>query len=109
MPCCRRVCLAQQVNETFDVVFIDPPFALSLHQKAVQAALPHLKKDGFLYLENESEIPDEMLSKWGLPSRASRQGGSRLLPSLRSQYRVKLFISHILMKERGSFRMRAQP
>ena len=76
---------AQQVNETFDVVFIDPPFALSLHQKAVQAALPHLKKDGFLYLENESEIPDEMLSKWGLQAvRRGRAGAVYYLLCVRS-------------------------
>lgn len=76
---------AQQVNETFDVVFIDPPFALSLHQKAVQAALPHLKKDGFLYLENESEIPDDMLSKWGLQAvRRSRAGAVYYLLCVRS-------------------------
>ena len=76
---------AQQVNETFDVVFIDPPFALSLHQKAVQAALPHLKKDGFLYLENESEIPDDMLSKWGLQAvRRGRAGAVYYLLCVRS-------------------------
>lgn len=76
---------AQQVNETFDVVFIDPPFAPSLHQKAVQAALPHLKKDGFLYLENESEIPDEMLSKWGLQAvRRGRAGAVYYLLCVRS-------------------------
>ena len=50
----------------YDVIFIDPPFALSLHQQAVQAALPHLKEDGFIYLENESEISDELLRSWGL-------------------------------------------
>ena len=51
----------KQSDEVFDVIFIDPPFALSLHQQAVQAALPHLKEDGFIYLENESEISDELL------------------------------------------------
>ena len=56
----------KQSDEVFDVIFIDPPFALSLHQQAVQAALPHLKEDGFIYLENESEISDELLRSWGL-------------------------------------------
>ena len=32
----------KQSDEVFDVIFIDPPFALSLHQQAVQAVLPHL-------------------------------------------------------------------
>ena len=54
-------------------------------QKAVQAALPHLKKDGFLYLENESEIPDEMLSKWGLQAvRRGRAGAVYYLLCVRS-------------------------
>lgn len=56
----------KQSDEVFDVIFIDPPFALSLHHQAVQEALPHLKEDGFIYLENESEISDELLRSWGL-------------------------------------------
>ena len=60
----------------FDVIFIDPPFALSLHQQAVQAALPHLKEDGFIYLENESEISDELLRSWDLRLCAGGKAGA---------------------------------
>lgn len=62
-------------QETFDVIFIDPPFALSLHQRAIEAALPRLKPEGLLYLENEAEISEEQLKSWGLQSvRRGRAG-----------------------------------
>lgn len=57
---------AEGSSERFDVIFIDPPFVLRLHEKAVAAALPLLKEDGFLYLENEAEIDDDVLRRWGL-------------------------------------------
>lgn len=64
----------------FDVVFIDPPFALSLHEAAVKAVLPLLRQDGFLYLENEVEISDELLKVWGLESvRRGRAGAVHYL------------------------------
>lgn len=59
---------AQKTDEKFDVIFIDPPFALHLHEKAVQAALALLNKDGMLYLENEEEIEEDTLRGWGLES-----------------------------------------
>lgn len=52
--------------EKFDVIFIDPPFAQHLHDKAVEAAMPLLKDEGFFYLENEAEISDDVLKSWGL-------------------------------------------
>lgn len=65
-----------KTDERFDVIFIDPPFALALHEKAVAAALEHLKPDGFVYLENEAPIPDETLAAWGLEAVRRSLAGS---------------------------------
>ncbi len=70
----------KKCSAKFDVVFIDPPFALSLHEVAVKAVLPLLRQDGFLYLENEVEISDELLKVWGLESvRRGRAGAVHYL------------------------------
>ncbi|MDY6009862.1 MAG: 16S rRNA (guanine(966)-N(2))-methyltransferase RsmD [Duodenibacillus sp.] len=59
----------------FDVVFIDPPFALRMHAKAAQAALPNLKPEGLLYMENDAQIEDVDLDAWGLTAvRRGRAG-----------------------------------
>lgn len=64
-----------RTDEMFDVVFIDPPFALSLHERAVRAVLPHLRPEGFVYLENEAELDDAFLSGLGLEAvRRGRAG-----------------------------------
>ncbi len=59
---CVEVCCAdafaalENHNELFDIVFIDPPFASHLQLKALQAAKSHLKKDGLVFLESDSQI-----------------------------------------------------
>lgn len=50
----------------FDVVFIDPPFALQAQMKAARAVLPLLSENGLLYLEADREITDEELQGAGL-------------------------------------------
>ena len=42
-------------ERSFDVVFIDPPFAAGLHQSALSAAARVLTDDGLIYLESPSE------------------------------------------------------
>ena len=46
-------------ERSFDVVFIDPPFAAGLHQSALSAAARVLTDDGLIYLESPSahEMP----------------------------------------------------
>lgn len=56
----------KEAAQKFDVVFIDPPFALKLQQRAVQAALPLLKDEGFVYLESEEPLEDAALQEMGL-------------------------------------------
>lgn len=69
-----------RTTDQFNVIFIDPPFALALHEKAVKAALPLLHQEGFLYLENETEISEEDLQTWGLEAvRRGRAGAVHYL------------------------------
>lgn len=42
-------------GEQFDIIFIDPPFALNYHEKAITVALSHLKAQGIIYIESPSE------------------------------------------------------
>ncbi|AKC87678.1 16S rRNA (guanine(966)-N(2))-methyltransferase RsmD [Pseudoxanthomonas suwonensis] len=41
----------------FDIAFLDPPFAAGLWQPALQALLPRLAPDGWLYLESPDVQP----------------------------------------------------
>jgi 16S rRNA (guanine(966)-N(2))-methyltransferase RsmD len=52
--------------ETFDIVFIDPPFASRLQLAAAKAALNVLAPGGLIYLESEELIADEALGQTGL-------------------------------------------
>jgi 16S rRNA (guanine(966)-N(2))-methyltransferase RsmD len=49
-----------------DLVFLDPPFDAGLFDKAVEAAVPALRDDGFLYLEAPSEWNDAKAAAAGL-------------------------------------------
>ena len=40
-----------RTTESYDVIFIDPPFALNLQDEAIRKALPRLKAEGILYVE----------------------------------------------------------
>lgn len=42
-------------DEHFDIIFIDPPFALNYHEKAIKIALSHLKANGVIYIESPNE------------------------------------------------------
>lgn len=46
-------------DEKFDIVFIDPPFASHLQLKALEAARAHLKEEGLVFLESDTEITAE--------------------------------------------------
>ena len=49
-----------------DLVFLDPPFAADLFDKALAAARPVLSAEGFVYLEAPSEWSGEALARHGL-------------------------------------------
>ncbi|RZL32003.1 MAG: 16S rRNA (guanine(966)-N(2))-methyltransferase RsmD, partial [Rubrivivax sp.] len=42
--------------ERFDLIFLDPPFADELFDRALAAAVPLLAEDGLIYLESPHEV-----------------------------------------------------
>ncbi|MBO9715470.1 MAG: 16S rRNA (guanine(966)-N(2))-methyltransferase RsmD [Pseudoxanthomonas sp.] len=56
----------QGIAPPFDVVFLDPPFAAGLWQPALQALLPRLAADGWLYLESPPDQVPEPPAGWTL-------------------------------------------
>ncbi len=53
-------------EERFDVVFLDPPFEADLFDKALAAAVPAVRPQGFIYLEAPSGWEGEALARHGL-------------------------------------------
>lgn len=43
------------LNTQFDVIFIDPPFAMNFHEKTLRIILPLLKENGLIYVESPKE------------------------------------------------------
>ena len=58
--------LARQAPQSWDVVFIDPPFESQLFQPALKAAALSVKYDGWIYLEAPKKWNDNELSALGL-------------------------------------------
>ena len=55
--------LAAQPAASLDLVFIDPPFDAGLFDKALAAARPALREQGFVYLEAPTEWDGEALAR----------------------------------------------
>lgn len=53
----------QKISTDFDLVFLDPPYALDLWQDLAQGVDPHIKIHGLIYVEADRE-----LSQLGLPT-----------------------------------------
>lgn len=64
--CADAFAVTGTLTGPFDVIFIDPPFALKAQLRAAQAVLPLLSEDGLLYVESDEEITDEALAGVGL-------------------------------------------
>lgn len=64
------------LDEYFDLIFIDPPFALNLHQKAVESALSHLKPNGMIYIESDKNADPQSLSSLGLELKREQISGN---------------------------------
>ncbi len=58
--------LRQQVANSLDLIFLDPPFDSDLFTPALQVATPALLKTGFIYLEAPVRWGEERLSALGL-------------------------------------------
>lgn len=78
--CADALSWAKSAGETFDVVFIDPPFASRLQIAAAKAALGLLSPGGLIYLESEELIADEVLAAARLcPVRRGKAGAVHFL------------------------------
>jgi len=58
--------LARQAPQSWDLVFIDPPFESALFEPALKAAAQSIKPDGWIYLEAPKKWDDAELSVLGL-------------------------------------------
>ncbi len=58
--------LARQAPQSWDLVFIDPPFESALFEPAIKAATQSIKPDGWIYLEAPKKWDDAELSVLGL-------------------------------------------
>jgi 16S rRNA (guanine966-N2)-methyltransferase len=65
--------LARQPPASFDLAFLDPPFAADLWQAAVQALLPTLAPDAWVYIESSHDQAPALPSQWTL----HREGRTR--------------------------------
>lgn len=59
-----------------DLIFLDPPFDVALHEKALAAALSALAPDGLIYLEAPSAWNDASLAPYGLAVHRQLKAGA---------------------------------
>ncbi len=66
----------KRTQAAYDLVFIDPPFAAGLQEKALQAVAGRLTEDALVYVESPAEFPEATLAASGLESvRRGKAGG----------------------------------
>lgn len=58
--------LTERLQENFDLIFLDPPFSLNMHEKVLSRALRVLKADGMIYMESPKEMDIVFLESLGL-------------------------------------------
>ncbi len=57
----------KNTSNTYDVIFIDPPFSQDLQQKALKSAISRLKSEGVIYVESpEKLLAESVLLDLGL-------------------------------------------
>lgn len=66
----------EPMNESFDLIFLDPPFHEGLLKKSIEIITKYnlLKKEGYLYIECESELAIEPIAA-GLQQLKASKGG----------------------------------
>ena len=69
--------MARRTVAGLDLVLLDPPFGADVFAQAVQAALPLLTEDGWLYLEADRPFDAAACAAWGC--RLHRQGRAGLV------------------------------
>lgn len=60
------ISLMEQLQERFDIIFLDPPFALNMHEKALTRGLRILKASGMIYMESPKDMNIDCLETLGL-------------------------------------------
>jgi 16S rRNA (guanine966-N2)-methyltransferase len=68
--------LARLAPGSQDLVLIDPPFDVKLHEKALAAAVPALRPQGLVYLEAPALWSNEALAPFGLRQRRFMKAGA---------------------------------
>ena len=58
--------LTERLQEAFDLIFLDPPFALDMHEKVLTRAIRVLKPNGMIYMESPKEMDIAFLESLGL-------------------------------------------
>lgn len=76
IACGDSLVLCKRIQEQFDLIFLDPPFALNMHEKALKNALHCLKPNGMIYMESPSDFDASMLDSLGLEIRRESTSGS---------------------------------
>ncbi len=65
--------LAKQPQASFDIAFVDPPFAGGLWGRALALLLPTMRGDAWLYMESPADLAAEFPPDWTL----HREGRTR--------------------------------
>ena len=68
--------LQRLASASCDLMLLDPPFDAGLYDKALAAAAPALRPQGWLYLEAPVAWADETLAAWGLQVRRYLKAGA---------------------------------
>lgn len=68
--------LRRLAADSFDVIFLDPPFDSGLFDAVVQAAARVVKPEGFVYLEAPKKWTDEALAVSGLAEHRYLKAGA---------------------------------
>ncbi|WP_171257678.1 RsmD family RNA methyltransferase, partial [Acinetobacter baumannii] len=50
-----------RLKEKFDVVILDPPYSLNLWQELAHLADPHIKNNGYIYVEADRDLSQLLL------------------------------------------------
>lgn len=58
--------LTERLQESFDLIFLDPPFALDMHEKALGRAIRVLKPNGMIYMESPKDLDTAFLDSFDL-------------------------------------------
>lgn len=57
---------AKNLQEQFDVIFLDPPFASGLYEQALKVAKEKVKTNGLIYIESPKPIDTSVFENLGL-------------------------------------------